>query len=284
MESIASLIEAGTAILQNAGIPEPRREAASFLEIAIGRDRAFVIAHPDHLTTPDQTKRFRECVDRRALREPFHYITGSKEFYGLEFAVSPAVLIPRPETEMLVERGIALLGGVARPRFCEVGVGSGCISIALLVNLPRTRAVGLDISRDAIKIAAENGLKHCVGERLDLRESDVFHHLADNERFDLIVSNPPYVPAIDLAGLQDEVRKHEPRSALTDGRDGLSIIRRLVIDSPRFLKPNGSLILEFGFSQAGQVSALFKREIWRSVQFRADLQGIPRVVEAVLGS
>lgn len=279
MEDIASLIEVATEALRNAGIPEPRREAASLLEYAIARPRTFLIAHSDHIPTAAQTRHFRECIARRAFREPFHYITGSKEFYGLEFKVSPDVLIPRPETEMLVERSIEILAEYAHPRFCEVGVGSGCISIALLVNIPAARATGLDISPAAMTIAMENAVTHDVAPRFGLASSDVFDNLAPGKEFELIISNPPYIPAADILGLQPEVRDHEPSLALTDGGDGHSIIRRLVNDSPQYLMPGGRLLFEFGFGQAEQVRTLFSADTWRSVQFKADLQGIPRIVE-----
>jgi release factor glutamine methyltransferase len=282
MEDIATMIDAGAELLSNAGIPEPRREASSLLQHAIGRDRAFLLAHPEHTPDGEHTSRYRGLLARRAQREPFHYITGIKEFFGLEFAVSPAVLIPRPETERLVERGIEILSGVDKPRFCEVGVGSGCISIALLVSLPGASAVGLEISGDALAAASANGRRHRVGDRLELRPSDIFAAVGPGEKFDLIVSNPPYVPAAAIEGLQPEVRDHEPRSALTDGADGLSIIRKIVAESPDFLEPGASLLFEFGFDQARQVRALFSPDLWASVRFEDDLQGIPRIAEATL--
>ena len=143
MSDIASLLSAGEKSLRLVGIPEPRREASSLLELALGRARAFIVAHPEHEPDEEQRARYFEFVKRRSGREPFHYIKGSKEFYGLEFELSPNVLIPRPETEMLVERSISFLAGRQRPMFCEVGVGSGCISVAVLVNVPAATAVGL---------------------------------------------------------------------------------------------------------------------------------------------
>lgn len=282
MANIASLLEDGAEILRNAGIPENRREASSILEFAVGRGRSFLIAHPEHVPDAGQASAYFAYIARRADREPFHYITGTKEFYGLELLVTPAVLIPRPETEMLVHRAVDLLTGVEDPSFCEIGVGSGCISIAILVNVPKANSVGLEISVEAIDIARSNADKHEVLDRSDLRRSDVFDALAEDEKFDLIISNPPYVPTADLEGLQPEVRDHEPRSALTDGEDGLSVIRRIVVGSPRYLKPGGSLMLEFGMGQGERVRAMFPADIWNFVDIESDLQGIPRTVRARL--
>lgn len=282
METIASLLSAGEAALRSASVPNAGREASSLLELALGRDRAFIIAHPEYLPDAEDRARYIDHVNRRSNREPFHYIKGTKEFYGLEFDVSPAVLIPRPETEMLVERGIALLAKHDKPRFCEVGVGSGCISISILTKLADATAVGLEISGDAIEMATRNSVKHGVDARFEIRRSDAFDGLSDNEKFDLIVSNPPYVPAAEIDGLQAEVRDHEPLTALTGGADGLSIIRRLAAESPGFLNPGGTLMFEFGIGQADAVEAMFQAEIWPFVRTESDFQGIPRIVSATI--
>ena len=282
MSDIASLLSAGAESLRLAGIPEPRREASSLLELALGRGRAFIVAHPEHEPDEEMRTRYFEFVKRRSAREPFHYIKGSKEFYGLEIEVSPAVLIPRPETEMLVERALSFLVGRANPMFCEVGVGSGCISVAVLVNVPAATAVGLEISEAAIDIAGRNAERHGVRPRLDLRLSDLFAAVSDGERFDLIVSNPPYVPRDEIEGLQPEVRDHEPVAALTDGGDGLSIIRSIAERAPRFLKPGGALLMEIGAGQCAAVEKMFDPPAWPEVRIDDDFQGIPRAVWAVL--
>ncbi|MCC7309370.1 MAG: peptide chain release factor N(5)-glutamine methyltransferase [Acidobacteria bacterium] len=280
MENIASLIEFGSEALRKADIPLPEREASSILQHAIGRSRTFVLAHPEYEPVPGIVEFYLEAIQRRAGREPFHYITGIKEFYGLDFEVSTAVLIPRPETEMLVERAISVLSGQQTSSFCEVGVGSGCISVTLLANLPAVSGVGLEISVDAIEVARANSIRHSVSSRLDLRVSNVFGALNAGERFDLIVSNPPYVCAPALEGLQPEVRDFEPHPALTDGADGMSIIRRIIQEAPEFLRPGGKLMFEFGFDQADEVRALLDPDIWASVRLENDLQGIPRIVSA----
>lgn len=280
MENIASLIEFGSEALRKADIPLPEREASSILQHVIGQNRTFVVAHPEYVPAPGIVKSYLEAIRRRAGREPFHYITGIKEFYGLDFEVSTAVLIPRPETEMLVERAISVLSGRETSSFCEVGVGSGCISVALLANLPGASGAGLELSAAAIEVARANSIRHAVSARLELRESNVFDALHAGERFDLIVSNPPYVRAAALESLQPEVRDFEPRHALTDGADGMSIIRRIVQEAPAFLHPGGKLMFEFGFDQADEVRALLDPDIWASVRFENDLQGISRIVSA----
>jgi len=282
MSDIASLLSAGAESLWLAGIPEPRREASSLLELALGRGRAFIVAHPEHEPGEAQQARYLEFIERRSTREPFHYIKGSKEFYGVEIEVSPAVLIPRPETEMLVERAISFLAAREKPIFCEAGVGSGCISVAVLLNVPAATAVGLEISKAAVDVARRNAERHGVLSRFSLRQSDLFAALSEGENFDLIVSNPPYVPQDEIESLQPEVRDHEPVTALTDGGDGLSIIRSIVDAAPRFLKSGGELLMEIGAGQDTTVEKMFDPPVWAEVRIDVDFQGIPRTVSAVL--
>lgn len=281
MNDLTSLIAEGARKLVHSGIPEPRREAASLLAFAIGKDRTFIITHPEYVPTAAENDRYSELISRRASREPFHYIIGKKEFFGLDFKVTPAVLIPRPETEMLVEQAIGFLSERPEALFCEVGVGSGCISIAVLANLSNSRAVGVDISDAAIGVANENALTHSVETRFDLRNSDLFSALAETEKFDLIVSNPPYVSSEDFAELKPDVREFEPKTALTDGGDGLSIIERIVAGAPDFLGSGGCLMMEIGYDQAERVISLLDSGRWKNVESRPDFQGIRRTVSAI---
>lgn len=284
MNDLNSLIAYGAEKLDSANIPEPRREAASLLAFAIGKDKTFLIAHPEYEPSETEADRFAEFIARRSRREPYHYITGQKEFFGLDFKVTPAVLIPRPETEMLVEQAIRVLSARQTPSFCEIGVGSGCISIAVLVNSPNATAVGLEMSNAAIAVARENLRIHDVGKRFDIREADLFSALNVTERFDLMVSNPPYISSEEFAGLEAGVRKYEPENALTDGLDGLSIIRRIVREAPAHLKPDGRLILEIGHDQADSAIGLLTNGQWTEVETQEDFQGIRRTVSAVLSS
>lgn len=278
---ISEALKNATAILQESGIEEARREANSLLAFAIQKDKTFLIAHDDYLLSEKERTFFKEVTTRRADREPFQYIIGKQEFFGLDFIVTPDVLIPRPETELIVENAIEILRDKENPAFCEVGVGSGCISVSILHEIKSAIAIGLDISEKALRIAGENAEKHEVTERLKLKTSDVFTALKD-EMFELIVSNPPYIPSEDIFGLQPEVRDYEPLNALTDGENGLSIVKRIIVQTPDFLESGGVLLMEIGFDQSTEVESLFDAEIWHSVEFLYDLQEIPRTVKAVL--
>jgi release factor glutamine methyltransferase len=248
------------------------------LEFSIGRGRTFLIGHPEYELTDAESAVFSDVINRRAKREPQQYIIGSREFFGLEFEVTRDVLIPRPETEMLVT---AALSGTEPASICEIGIGSGCISIAVLLKLPMATALGLDISPAALAVAERNAAKHNVQDRLFLARSDLFA-AAGHRRFDMIVSNPPYVPASDIPALQIEVRDFEPHIALTDGLDGLSLIRRIIEAAPEYLTPGGRLILEFGIGQAPAVAAMLNAGPWREISIEPDIQGIPRMASAVL--
>ena len=278
--SIARAIVEAAQILREAGVPEARREAASLLEHLMGRDRTFLITHAETALASSDVRRLRELVKRRAAGEPLQYITGHQEFYGLDFEVTPDVLIPRPETELLVETALGLLDETEQTSFiCDVGTGSGCIPIAILHERLEAQAVGLDISLPALRVAARNAARHKVRERLSLTASDCFAALdPERARFSMIVSNPPYITEDALADVQREVRDHEPRAALTPGGDGLRIIRRLIRDAPRFLERSGYLLMEIGFDQHQAVGNLIDSKVWELLAIHKDLQGIPRVV------
>ena len=278
--SIAESIFEGARILRQAGISEARREAGSLLEHVIERDRTFIIAHADHLISNEHLETYRQIVMRRAKGEPLQYITGRQVFFGLDFEVTPAVLIPRPETELLVETALAILCPTDEEfDICDVGTGSGCIAVTLLHERPRANAIGIDISETAIQVAQRNAARHGVAERMRFVASDIFSALSPDEtRFDLIVSNPPYIAGSTLEELQREVRDHEPRGALTPGADGLLIIRRLLFESGAFLKQGGHLLIEIGFDQGAEVARLVDRNIWQLLAIHQDLQGIPRVL------
>jgi release factor glutamine methyltransferase len=264
-------------MLEAAGVPEARREAGSLLSFVTAKDRTFLISHGEDVLQEAEWDRFRGVVARRAEGEPLQYITGTQDFYGREFRVTPDVLIPRPETELLVEAALEVIADISAPSICDVGTGSGCIAVTLLCERPDASAVAVDVSEAALVVAAENARRHGVDERIELRVSDCFHGL-EPMRFDLIVSNPPYVSAEALAGLQREVRDHEPLVALSPGADGLSVIRRLLNDAPAFLKPGGHLIMEIGFDQGEKVQDLIDSSVWRLVEIRPDLQSIPRIL------
>jgi release factor glutamine methyltransferase len=281
VSTIAEILIRSAAVLESAGIAEARRESSSLLGHAIGRDRTFLISHPEYQPTNEERRFFESFLQRRAKREPLQYITGRQEFYGLDFSVAPGVLIPRPETELIVENAVEFLRPLANPRFCEIGVGSGCISTAILSNVSSATALALDVSHAALCCAAANAHANGVASRLELRASDVLDALMPSETFDAIVSNPPYIPDAEIAGLQPEVRDFEPRTALTDGLDGLSIIRRIILDAPRFLRFEGVLLIEIGIGQASDVASMIDRSVWIDAIFLKDLQGIDRTLRAI---
>jgi release factor glutamine methyltransferase len=278
--SIADATLEATQVLRKAGVPDARRDAGSLLAHVIARDRTFLITHARDLLASNDLETFRQNIARRATGEPLQYITGRQEFFGLDFEVTRDVLIPRPETEILVEAALDLIGKAdTSPFICDIGTGSGCIAIALLRERSKAHAVAIDISEAALRVAARNAARHCVSERISFLLSDCFAALEKSgSRFDLAVSNPPYVADEDLAGLQREVRDHEPRVALTPGDDGLSVIRRLLTDAPAFLSDGGHLVMEIGFDQRAKVERLIDSRIWKVLDIRDDLQGIPRTV------
>jgi release factor glutamine methyltransferase len=288
--SIAEAILQGAHTLRKAGVPEARREAGSMLAHIIGRDRTFILSHADDAIPTEQLAEFQSALEARALGEPLQYITGNQEFFGRDFEVTSDVLIPRPETELLVETALALVAKQeAAPSICDVGTGSGCIAITMLLELqqlrhrPDARGVAIDISEGALAVAKRNAARHEVTESMIFVVSDCFAawdhgHQFSAELFDMIVSNPPYVGSGAISSLQREVRDFEPRLALEAGADGLSIIRRLLADAGAFLRTGGHFVFEIGFDQRGAVEELIDPNIWKLLGIYSDLQGIPRVV------
>jgi release factor glutamine methyltransferase len=278
MTSIAEALVTAAQLLNSAGVPEARREAGSLLSFMIGKDRTFLISHAEDQLSDDVFRQFREDVERRASGEPLQYITGVQDFFGREFRVTPDVLIPRPETELLVEAAIEVVVG-DDSLICDVGTGSGCIAVTLLCELPAARVVAVDKSSPALEIAKLNARSHAVLDRIDFAISDCFSAFDTAQyRFDVIVSNPPYVSAEIVAGLQREVRDHEPLVALSPGPDGLNVIRRLIHEAPAFLEDQGYLIMEIGFDQGEAVKEIVDEEVWHLREIKPDLQGIPRIV------
>lgn len=282
--TIAEAILQGANKLRKAGVAEARREAGSLLGYLLHRDRTFIISHAEDSISSAEQEAFALLVDERAQGKPLQYITGHQEFYGLDFEVNANVLIPRPETELLVEVALKLVSNAEAETFiCDVGTGSGCVTIALLHELPTARGVSIDISPAAIEVAKRNAERHEVANRVEFLVSDCFSGLDRSEQqFDLIVSNPPYIPAHDVESLQREVRDYEPRLALAAGADGLTIIRRLLTDAGAYLKPGGHLLFEIGFDQSEAVERLIAPMVdegsWKFLDIYADLQGIRRTV------
>jgi release factor glutamine methyltransferase len=276
--SIEEAVREGAQRLREGGVAESRRDAGSLLAHVLDRDRTFVIAHAGDKLNDEQFEAFQSLIKRRAAGEPLQYITGHQEFFKLDFEVTPAVLIPRPETELIVETALALLPDDRAARIADIGTGSGCLAISLLHERPAARAVAIDVSPAALQVARRNAARHSVADRLDLLGSDTLSALDAAQvewRFDLIVSNPPYVSEDEMKTLQREVN-HEPRTALAAGADGLSIIRRLLDETRPFLRSGGHFVFEIGFGQSEAIEQLIDRHVWNLIERCEDLQGIPR--------
>jgi release factor glutamine methyltransferase len=267
--------------LRHAGIPldEAELEARLLAEHLLGWDTARFFASADGPEPPGFPETFEALIARRARREPLAYITGSHEFWGLAFTVSPAVLIPRPESEIIVEVALELFPSGPPLSAADVCTGSGCLAVALAHERPAARVIATDVSDRAIEVARGNAARHGVEARIEFVRTDVLDPVG--EPFDLIVSNPPYVPEVDRATLAPEVRDYEPAVALFAGRDGLAVIRRLIDRAPQRLRPGGVLIFELGFGQADAVTELISGQASLTmVDLRRDLRGIPRTAVA----
>lgn len=272
------------------GVAEPRLAAEVLLAQALKCRRIDLYARFDRVPEPPQLDEFRGLVKQAANHVPIAYLVGRKEFYSLELVVTPAVLIPRPETELLVQQAIETVraGGDRDITLLDLCTGSGCIAVALLRNLPKARALASDISGEALAVAGENATRHGVADRLALHQADGLA-LADEcvpaGGFDVIACNPPYISADEMAGLDANVRDHEPHLALTDGADGLSFYRRLAEGAARLLHADGALLVEIADGRAAQVRALFAAGGWRaSGAWRDTVAGHERVLRFAPGT
>jgi release factor glutamine methyltransferase len=278
MDSVHERLVEARHVLTRAGIDpnEASLDAEVLARHALGWDRAALIARWRDAAPAGFSEALATLVARRAAREPIAYITGCREFWGLDFEVTPDVLIPRPETELLVEEALLFAQEVRAPSaIIDVGTGSGCIAVALAREFPFAQVTATDISAGALTVARNNANRHGVGERLMLVQGDLLEHAPPAA--DLIVSNPPYVPAGDAPSLQPEVGLHEPANALFGGdADGLGVIRRLLASAATHLARDGRLIFEFGFGQDTAVRAAARDAGWQIVRVSPDLQGIPR--------
>jgi release factor glutamine methyltransferase len=268
----------GDAAARLAFLATARRDAELLLLRALERDRAWLLTHGDAGLTAEQAERFHSWVARRARHEPVQYIVGEQEFYGLAFRVTPAVLIPRPETEHLVEETLRRVARETPMRIGDVGTGSGAIAVALAKTLPQAQVTTVDISRAALNVARENAERNGVAERMRFIESDLLNAVA-GERFEVVVSNPPYVA--ESEELEPQVREWEPHAALFAGPRGLEVYERLIPQAWDVLVPCGWLLLEIGRGQREALAHLLRA--WDDVEFVADLQRIPRVAIARRG-
>jgi len=273
--------------LTAARVGSPRMNAELLLMFTLGCDRAYLFAHPERELTAEEQTRYQEALSQRARGIPAQYITGHQEFWGMDFIVSPAVLIPRPETEHIIETVLKLSqegnngGRASAPggqyQIVDVGTGSGCIALALAKELPQAVIHATDISPAALEIARANAARHQLENRIHFHQTDLLQGL-DPGKFDFVVSNPPYVGESEEDQVQLEVRKFEPRNAVFAGPTGLEVIERLIPQARTVLKPGGWLVMEI----SGTIADGVKRMLggWQQVQITNDLQGIPRVASA----
>ena len=253
----------------------PRRDAELILAHVLGCDQTALLTHPERLLSPVEADQFESLLKRRLASEPVQYLTGAQEFFGLLFEVTPDVLIPRPETEHLVEAVLERFDPEANLRIVDVGTGSGAIAVALAHALPQSRVTALDLYPAALEVARRNAQRHGVIDRVTLRQSDLLA-AASAAEFDVVVSNPPYIA--DGEKLEPQVANYEPRFALYAGPTGLEAYERLIPQACKVLKPRGWLIMEIGYGQRPALEALLGG--WSEVSFVPDLQGIPRVALA----
>jgi release factor glutamine methyltransferase len=251
----------------------PRRDAELLLEHVLGCDATALLTHPERILSTAELEQFDRLVERRLASEPMQYLTGEQEFIGLRFEVSPAVLIPRPETEHLVEAVLERFEREEAVRIVDVGTGSGAIAVALAHALPHSRVTAVDLYPAALEVAHRNAQRHGVVDRLTLLPSDLLASI-DTADFDVVVANPPYIASGEV--LEPQVANYEPHSALYAGPTGLEIYERLIPQAARVLKPGGWLMLEIGYGQSAAVWNLMHG--WAGVTLVNDLQGIPRVV------
>ncbi len=268
--------------LRRAQAESPELSADLLLGFVLGWTRVRVLSHPEEPLSGSCLARFRDLVRRFAGGEPLQYLTGEQEFYGLSFRVTPEVLIPRPETEILVEEAIRLMKAslYSTPRFADMGTGSGCIAVCVARAIPASFGWAIDLSAAALGIARENAVRHGVAGRIGFVRADLLECFARRPCFDFILSNPPYVARRDYDSLPSVVRDHEPHDALFGGETGLEIYRRMIPEVAPRLMHGGYLLVELGAGQADQVGALVESEGLLLERVLDDLQGIPRCLAA----
>ena len=285
--SVRSALAGAIARLEADNVPSAPLAAELLLMHVLGRDRAFLYAHPEFVLDADQNARFSQLVERRAAGTPVQYLTGRQEFWGLEFEVNPSVLIPRPETEHVVEVALARIGERrADPlTVADAGTGSGCLAVALARELPNARFLATDISRVTLDVARRNAERRGLAGRIEFRRANFLRtYLADSRPvkrcFDLIVSNPPYIGLSEASSLPREVREHEPQEALFAGPEGDEAYPRLITQAAALLRNGGWLVMELGHQSAARVAPLLQKPVWVDVAVERDLAGIDRVISA----
>lgn len=269
---------------RRAGIDTAELDARLFAEAAFGMDRLELVNREREAVPVTQLEALEAFAARRLNGEPVERILGEKEFWGLSFKLNAATLVPRPETELLVERGLEVIGALDGARILDLGTGTGCIPISLLTEYSDATAVAVDLSAEALEMARYNANRHGVRGRLRTLRGSWFDPLEPGERFELITSNPPYIESGEIAGLMREVREHDPRLALDGGPDGLAAYRAIAAGAGSFLAPEGVLLLEIGSRQGAAVSDILLAAGFAEVEVAPDLSGLDRMVVARFGT
>ena len=280
--SARRLLERGASELAKVGVDDSRWESELLLRYALSCSRERLLARLQEPVPAEALSLFSQLVDRRRDRVPIQYILGSQEFFGLSFRVTPDVLIPRPETEGLVEQAILMLEKIPRPRIADVGCGSGCIAIAIALSLHQAELFAIDTSAAALAVARENTQRHRVSHRVELLNGNLLAPLLDHStpELDAVVTNPPYISDQELKELAPEVAGHEPRLALDGGKEGLGVITELLPQVVQALRHEGLLFMEIGCGQESRGSELVRASGMALVRVVPDLAGIPRVIVA----
>lgn len=281
MESSKAIATARKLLTKN-GVANSGLDATILMAHALLVSKEQVIFNPQRQLNKSEQEIFFNLINRRANREPVSHLIGKREFFGEDFIVSKDVLDPRPDSEILIEAVITSFETARKHddlKILELGVGSGCLIITLLKIFKNANATAVDISSDAIKIAQENAKKHQVFNRLSIIESDLFNALDQQEKFDLIISNPPYIPSSEIANLELEVQKYEPITALDGGEDGLDFYRRIAAEAKNFLTKSGKIFVEIGYQQSDDVTKIFHENNFLLTNSIRDLSGITRVLQ-----
>ena len=272
------LVEKATKALLKAGFDSPRREAEALLCGSLNFSRSQIYSQGSSRLLPYQLARFKKWLNRRLNREPLAYISGKREFWSLDFHVNQEVLIPRPETECLIEACLEYIPKYRAQKILEIGTGSGVISTVLSLERPQTSITATDLSKEALSVAKKNLNEHLVGSNISLLLGDLFEPVSEGEIFDLIVSNPPYIPESMVPDLEPDVFRFEPSLALVGGKDGLDLIRKICQEAPLYMSQEGILCFEFGFEQQEPVREILKTNRFNQACFGKDYAGHPRFV------
>ncbi|HEY2952803.1 MAG TPA: peptide chain release factor N(5)-glutamine methyltransferase [Verrucomicrobiae bacterium] len=278
--TVLEVIQRSTDFLAKKGAESPRLQIELLLAHVLQLPRLKLYLNFDRRLRDDELERLRALVKRRGNREPLQHLVGSASFCGLEITVNRHVLIPRPETELLAERAAQFLKERPAATVLDFGTGSGCLAIALAVKCPDATVLAADVSEEALQVARGNAARHGVGTRIQFHLGDGFAAVPGHLRFDLIVSNPPYIASAEIAALEPEVRDHDPRVALDGGADGLDFYRRLAAEAPAFLKPGGCALLEFGDGQETALLEMLEEQKWIVGALERDYSGRPRMLIA----